>query len=169
MMHFRFGRVAALALLAVALMPEVPAAQAQTGDTNITVRYTTRAVRVRPQPHVGTSTLEYAILLQPGGKVSDRFATDGRVPRTANNSAALGDGNAKVSYRVANQSTITRTTDMGSYVHRMVIRVSGKGCTASASYNKKPGFKEMEAWSAGLGQNVFFSSIQVTSITCSIQ
>lgn len=142
-------------------------AAAAPGDTNIYVHYKVNAVRVRPSFRVGSATVDFRIVLHANGTVKDAFAVkDGQ---KGGAKVKLGRQPKGVTYRVIDNSTIERTFDVGTHIHKLTVKVEGKNCTAASDYTLKPGKKEFRDYSTELKQLAYYSSLKAEYVTCVIE
>src|SRR5258708_7805612 len=126
----------------------VPIANAESGDTHISVHYRSKSVRVRPTPRTGGADVDFGIVLHANGKVEDDWSVkDGKRGSTK---SKLGPVSKGAVYRVLDSGTITRTGDVGTHYHKITVRTSGKNCTADVEYILKPGVKEYRDYSTEL-------------------
>jgi hypothetical protein len=145
----------------------VPSAVAETGDITISIHYRSKAVRVRPTPRIGGTDVDFMIVLHANGKVQDGYSVKGG--KSGSSKSEMGPKANGVVYRVVDAGTITRTSDAGTHLYKITVRVSGKNCTANVEYILKPGKKEYRDFSTELGTMAYFSSLEATNVTCAIE
>jgi hypothetical protein len=170
MIHATPARLGILYMVAASVFTagQFETADAETGDTRISVHYRTKGVRIRPTPHTGGVDVDFTIVLHADGTVADSYVVkDGEHnSRNIRLGAAPQSGPA---WRVLDSGAITRSVDLGTHFHKMAIRTSGKNCKADVEFILKPGMKEYRAYSAQLKGMAFFSSIDVEYATCVIE
>jgi hypothetical protein len=144
----------------------IPAANAETSDTHISIHYRAKSVRVRPTPRTGGGDVDFGIVLHANGTVEDNYSVkDGK---HGSSKSKLGPSKGLV-YRVLDSGTITRTADLGTHYHKITIHTSGKNCTADVEFILKPGEKEYLEFSTELKTMAFFSSLRTEYVTCVIE
>jgi hypothetical protein len=160
-----------VAILSVAASNNPERVSAASSDTKIYVFYGVKAVRARPQPTQGKATGEFRILLRADGKVEDRFESkSGQLAgQKSQLKSRLGAQPLKAVYRVIDDSTIQRTTDLGTHFHRLTIKLVGKNCTATSEWVLKPGQKEYRDYSIQLKQMAYYSLLETEYATCVIE
>lgn len=158
---------ALLPLIVCAALVTHDDAGAAAGDTNIYVHYKVNAVRVRPSARAGSATVDFRIVLQANGTVSDAFAVKDGLKGGVK--IKLGRQPKGVVYRVIDDSTIERTADVATHMHKLTVKVAGKNCTATSDYVLKPGQKEFREYSTELKQMAYFSSLKAEYVTCVIE
>ena len=162
-------RSCVLYLAALFLLATHQVSFAADGDTVIEVKTTSYSVRVRPSPIQGNAVWTYKIVLQGDRKISEDIRSSGSRPMNANNIRELGSSERNVTYRVVDASTIQRIYNAPTHVSTITIKVNGKSCSASASYDLKPGHKEYQTYSVSLGTQAFYSELRHVGTTCTIQ
>jgi hypothetical protein len=138
-------------------------------STTITVEFNTKSTRIRPSYRQGETHVSGAIVLETTGAVSETLSTIGPRPYNFAKTRVLGQRDGRGTVRVVNANTIERVADFRTHILRIVVRVNGKSCTASVSFQLKPGQKEYESYSTELGTSAIFSSIRAVDPTCSIR
>jgi hypothetical protein len=167
-----FPRFKVLFLIAVSVITVneitlLPIANAKTGDTHISIHYRAKSVRVRPTPRIGGGDVDFGIVLHANGKVEDDWSVkDGKRGSSRSKLGPISEG---VVYRVLDTGTITRTGNVGSHYHKIIIRVSGKNCTADVEFILKPGMKEYLEYSTELKTMAYYSSLGTEYVTCVIE
>jgi hypothetical protein len=157
----------ALSTLMVDEIALATSAKAATGDTNISIHYRSKSVRVRPSPRTGGANVDFRIVLRANGKVEDEYSVkDGK---RGSSKSKLGPADRGAIYRVLDSGTITRTVDVDTHYHKITVRVSGKNCTAEVEYILKPGVKEYRDYSTELKTMAYFSSLGIEYVTCVIE
>lgn len=157
----------AIGLAAGAVCP--PTAEAASSDTIISIFYSTRTVRVYPSPNKGGSgTVDYKIVLHADGTVEDAYeeSSGGRKGAVK---TKLGNQPRKAIYRVVDGSTIERTAEEETHIHKLTIKVNGKNCAANVEYVLKPGHTAYRGWSTQLKQWAYYSEMKMEYATCVIE
>jgi len=166
MPFIRFRVLLLIAASLIAAQHAIPIANAQTGDTHISIHYRTKSVRVRPTPRTGGADVDFGIVLHANGTVEDSYAVkDGK---HGSSKSKLGPSKGLV-YRVLDSGTVTRTTDLGTHYHKITVHASGKNCTAEVEFILKPGEKEYRDFSTELKTTAYYSSLTTEYVTCVIE
>lgn len=159
------------ALLALLIVLATPTAYAASGDTNIAVKFKVHSTRVRPTPHEGVGSTNIKIVLHANGTVEDVVELEGKKPKQLElRSRRLGYQVTGTEYRVIDHNTIVRTV-AGAKTHiiTMSVVVDGSSCKADVTFALKPGQKEFETYSTGLGTVAYFSELKPFDVECKIE
>jgi hypothetical protein len=166
-MSFTPFKVLALVAASVVTVNEMPIANAEAGDTHISIHYRSKSVRVRPTPRTGGADVDFGIVLHADGTVEDSYSVkDGK---HGSSKSRLGPVSKGLIYRVQDSGTFTRTVDLGTHYHKITVHTSGKNCTADVEFVLKPGQKEYREFSTELKTMAFYSSLGTEYVTCVIE
>jgi hypothetical protein len=157
--------IAVLFVLLVTLC--CPASDAAESDTRILVNFAVKLVTASAPPRTSEATVDVRMTLQANGKVVEAYEITGGAK--GGSQGKLGTSRANITYRVIDASTIVRTVDEGSYVHRTTVRVNGKNCTADVVRELKPGNSVYKVWVAALKKRVEYKSVDTVWATCVIE
>ena len=163
---FIWFRVLLVFATSVITVDAIPTANAEGGDTHISIHYRTKSVRVRPTPRTGGGDVDFGIILHADGTVEDSYSV--RDGKHGSSKSKLGPSKGLV-YRVLDSSTVTRTVDLGTHYHKITVHTSGKNCTADVEFILKPGEVEYREFSTELKTMAFFSSLRTEYVTCVIE
>jgi hypothetical protein len=153
--------------IALSALLLVGSAEAVEGDTKIYISYKTKSVRVKPTAQVGGGVVDLRLVLHRNGSVDETSAITGG--KNTKNGGRLGKQSKGAGYTVLDSSTITRTTDAGTYHHKLTVKVTGKNCMASIERTLKPGQKLYNAYSQDIKGVAYYSSIENEYTTCVIE
>ncbi len=162
-------RAGVLLLLAATVVAgcDFPIARAETGDALISIHYRVKSVRVRPTPSNGVADVDFGIVLHADGAVEDNYSV--KEGQHGSSKGKLGPASQGPVYRVLDSGAFSRTVDLGTHYHKMIVRTSGKNCTAEVEFILKPGVKEYRSYSTHLKIMAYYASLSVEYATCVIE
>jgi len=148
------------------------AADAAPGDTNITVSYKVRSVRIKPQPVKGDGSAVLRAVLHADGTVDDVLEAKGgkNTKKFENKDRKLGSKRDFVAqWRVIDANTLERKSINTTFDLTVKVMVDGKKCKADVGYMLHPGQKEYVAFSPQLDQMAHYSLIKPFDVRCKIE
>lgn len=153
-----------LVLCAAIMTPAL--ANAESGDTFITVNYVVRQMRVRPSPMLkhGRSTIN--MVLHKDGTIDDTHRAYGPHAKPASKTEKrLGAD----TYKVVNENSIKRISHTGDLTRTVTVTVNGRSCTANVELTLKPGKTEYKGYSTELGTEAYYTNPTLERASCTIR
>ncbi|MGE0290171.1 MAG: hypothetical protein AB7I42_28375 [Bradyrhizobium sp.] len=154
-------------LAALVTMILASTADAADSDTKIYVNFSVKLVTASAPARSSQTMVDLRMTLKADGSVAEthKIAAGGQ----GGSRGKLGSSSEKIKYRVIDASTIERTVDEGSYIHRTTVRVTGKNCTADVVRELKPGNRVYRVWVASLKRRIDYKTVETSWTTCVIE
>jgi hypothetical protein len=128
---------------------------------------------VRPRQAIWSVNKSVTLKLSGDNTISEDYTSRTRDGRSASLSGEgkfrdtmVHGSQSATSWRVESADTLVRTWLRAQHIETMRVTVSGTNCSATISYQLKPGFTEYMMPAIRDRQPLYFSQVSAQSITC---
>jgi hypothetical protein len=133
----------------------------------VRVSFTVVHDRVLPTPGTTLTKIDLRARIDSNKQISQTLdRSSGRVFSSDASALSLGGSGA---WRVAGPHSLKNTKRFQGYERVILVNVEGSSCSAQITYSLFPGFSDYRYQRLTTGEDAVARSIEVESITCSIQ